>query len=171
MLASTKTLPAYKNTTPAPCTFPRDYSQRLETSGKRKTTQYVFAMDMKLKVRIERGHTVRIYQIKIAPKNLFQWKQKDSLLNRCDNKLFVRRLKKLIHMFYIDLFKGWHCLWFPVCFSGFLFSRVKTYPSWHVMTLKWRRINVDVTWLRRIDVNTKSFWHQMSTGMRYEWKC
>ena len=31
------------------------------------------------------------------------------------------------------------------------------YPSGHT-TLKWRRINVDATWSRRIDVDTTSFW-------------
>ena len=29
--------------------------------------------------------------------------------------------------------------------------------QWHI-TLKWRRINVDATWSRRIDVDTTSFW-------------
>ena len=33
-------------------------------------------------------------------------------------------------------------------------------PSGHLVW-KWRRINVDATSSRRIDVNTTSFWHQM----------
>ena len=32
------------------------------------------------------------------------------------------------------------------------------------MVQKWRRINVDATWLRRIDVNTRPFSHQMPAG-------
>ena len=36
-------------------------------------------------------------------------------------------------------------------------------PSGHLVR-KWRRINVDATWLRRIDVDTTSFWHQMPAG-------
>ena len=33
------------------------------------------------------------------------------------------------------------------------------------MTQKWRRINADATGLRRIDVDTTTFWHQMPTAM------
>ena len=36
-------------------------------------------------------------------------------------------------------------------------------PSRHT-TLKWRRINVDATWSRRIDVDTTSFWCCVPTG-------
>ena len=40
----------------------------------------------------------------------------------------------------------------------------KTYlPSGHT-TLKWRRINVDATWSRRIDVDTTSFWCCVPAG-------
>ena len=40
---------------------------------------------------------------------------------------------------------------------------LKSLPSGHLVR-KWRRINVDATWLRRIDVDTTSFWHQMPAG-------
>ena len=36
-------------------------------------------------------------------------------------------------------------------------------PSGHLVQ-KWRRINVDTTWSRRIDVDTTSFWYQMPAG-------
>ena len=36
-------------------------------------------------------------------------------------------------------------------------------PQWHT-TLKWRRINVDATWSRRIDVGTTSFWCCVPAG-------
>ena len=38
------------------------------------------------------------------------------------------------------------------------------YPSGHT-TLKWRRINVDVTWSRHIDVDTTSFWCCVPAGI------
>ena len=38
------------------------------------------------------------------------------------------------------------------------------HPSRHT-TLKWCRINVDVTWSRRIDVDTTSFWCCVPAGM------
>ena len=39
-------------------------------------------------------------------------------------------------------------------------------PSGHLVP-KWRRINVDATSSRRIDVNTTSFWHQMPAGVAW----
>ena len=36
-------------------------------------------------------------------------------------------------------------------------------PSGHT-TLKWRRVNVDATWSRRIDVDTTSFWYCVPAG-------
>ena len=46
-------------------------------------------------------------------------------------------------------------------------QREETYlPSGHT-TLKWRRINVDATWLRRIDVDTTSFWCCVPIGFWY----
>ena len=46
-----------------------------------------------------------------------------------------------------------------------LFSfRVDPFPSGHT-TLKWRRINVDATWSRRMDVDTTSFWCCVPAGL------
>ena len=44
-----------------------------------------------------------------------------------------------------------------------LFYTLIFYPSRHT-TLKWRRINVDATWSRRIDVDTTSFWWCVLAG-------
>ena len=44
------------------------------------------------------------------------------------------------------------------------------HPSGHT-TLKWRRINVDATWSRRIDVDTMSFWYYVPAGMPYTELC
>ena len=38
------------------------------------------------------------------------------------------------------------------------------HPNGHT-TLKWRRINVDATWSRRIDVDTTSFWYCVPAGI------
>ena len=52
---------------------------------------------------------------------------------------------------------------FPPTDGSFLLSKyhfertIRALPSGHT-TLKWRRINVDATWSRRIDVDTTSFW-------------
>ena len=47
---------------------------------------------------------------------------------------------------------------------------IESYPSGHLVW-KWRRINVDATSSRRIDVNTTSFWHQMPAGTPLELLC
>ena len=45
-----------------------------------------------------------------------------------------------------------------------------TVPSGHT-TLKWRRINVDATWSRRIDVDTTSFWCCLPAGFILKNRC
>ena len=48
--------------------------------------------------------------------------------------------------------------------GGRICRKTRLHPSGHT-TLKWRRINVDATWSRRIDVDTTSFWCCVPAGM------
>ena len=47
---------------------------------------------------------------------------------------------------------------------------IRLLPSGHT-TLKWRRINVDATWSRRIDVGTTSFWCCVPAGYSFQEHC
>ena len=59
--------------------------------------------------------------------------------------------------------KGGHL----IKFISFNFaSKITWHPSGHT-TLKWRHINVDATWSRRIDVDTTSFWCCVPPEMYY----
>ena len=47
---------------------------------------------------------------------------------------------------------------------SFITTRPDKLPSRHTIS-KWRRINVDATWSRRIDVDTTSFWYCVPAGL------
>ena len=55
--------------------------------------------------------------------------------------------------------------WLPSSLLTKLKLRRKQITSQEAHDVKWRHINVDATWLRRIDIDTTSFWHQMPTGI------
>ena len=71
----------------------------------------------------------------------------------CDNIPISERLR-FVAVANIVLFND------QLFFIKFFFVLI-TLPSGHLVP-KWRRINVDATWLHCIDVDTTSFWHQMT---------